>query len=618
MTTATRAASDDAELTLDPGAASPSDAPSRRWATLRRDLGRIASLAKPHWAGLLVATLSLALGSGIGLLYPQAARLTIDEVIKGQGVAGLDLTTIGLGLLGLFALQAVFVSLRYYLFTVIGDRIVTDLRHALYGAILAQEMGFFDERKTGELTSRLASDTQVLQNAVTSNMSMTLRYGAQALGGVILLFVTSPKLSLVIVVALPLVLGVAKLYGRKVRALSRQVQDALADSTAIAEESLSGVRTVRSFAREAHERARYGQAVERSFGLARERARQGALFGGGMSFLAYGALALVLWLGSLMVMRQELSAGDLTAFLLYAFMVAMALGILSGLYTDLMKALGASERVFSLLDRSPAQRTSDQPLPHGPTRGQVELRQVTFAYPTRQEVRALDEVSLSLEPGQRLALVGHSGSGKSTIASLLSRFYDPTQGQILIDGQPIERYDVDALRESIGVVAQEPTLFSGTIRSNVSYGRPQASTDQIIDALKAANAWEFIERLPEGLDTVIGERGLRLSGGQKQRVAIARALLKDPKILLLDEATSALDVESEALVQRALEHLMRGRTTIIIAHRLSTIRHADQVVVLERGRVIERGDHASLLAQGGAYARMIEHQQWPDQPASSP
>lgn len=589
------------------------EAPRDKW----RDLRRLTNLAKPHWRGLLLATFALIVGSSIGLVYPQAAKLTIDDVLKGAGPGGLDLTTIGLGLLALFALQAVFVSLRYYLFTVIGDRIVADLRHQLYGAIMAQDMGFFDERKTGELTSRLASDTQVLQNAVTSNVSMLLRYGAQALGGLILLFVTSWKLSMVLLLVLPVVLGVAIFYGRIVRKLSKQVQDALAESTSVAEESIAGVRTVRSFAREAFERARYGQSVEHSFDLAKKRSLLGSLFGGAMSFLAYGALAVVLWLGSSMVMANTLSPGELTAFLIYAFMVAFALGILSGLYTDFMKALGSSERVFSLLDRVPAQASAiGAPIAAGPTQGHVQLNALSFSYPTRPEVLALKQVSFTLEPGKKLALVGHSGSGKSTIAGLISRFYDAQEGDLLIDHAPITQYDPDLLRESIGMVAQEPTLFSGTIRSNVDYGKPGASDAQIMEALKAANAWEFVSRFPEGLNTVIGERGVRLSGGQKQRIAIARALLKDPTILLLDEATSALDVESEALVQRALERLMQGRTTLIIAHRLSTIRNADQVVVLEHGEVIEQGTHQALMQLGGTYARMVESQQFLDQEAA--
>lgn len=569
----------------------------------------ILKLAQPHWPWLVLGTLSLFIGSGIGLIYPQIARLTIDDVLAGKGVMGMDMTTLGFALLAMFGVQSFFVSLRYYLFTVIGDRIVTDLRASLYQAILRQDMAFFDEQRTGELTSRLASDTQVLQNAVTANLSMVLRYGTQAVGGLALLFYTSWRLALVLVVVLPLVFGVAIFYGRIVRRLSRAVQDAIAESTSVAEESLAGIRTVRSFAREAHEVERYRDAVEHSFSLAKKRSKYGAFFGGGMSYLSYGALAFVLWLGSAMVMDKTLSAGDLTAFLIYMFMVAFAVGVLSGLYTDFMKAIGASERVFGLLEREPNIRVSTEPqINTAPKQGEIVFDDVSFAYPTRLERPALDDVSLVISPGETVALVGHSGAGKSTVAHILSRFYDPQRGQILIDGHPLESFEPDTLREHIGMVAQEPLLFSGTIASNVQYGRLDASEEEVIRALKAARAWEFVSQFPDGINTLIGERGVRLSGGQKQRVAIARAILKDPVILVLDEATSALDVESEALVQQALETLMQDRTTVIIAHRLSTVQNANKIVVLEQGRVVEIGDHHTLLEKDGHYAQLIAGQ----------
>lgn len=570
---------------------------------------RIVALAKPHAGTLVIATLSLFIGSGIGLLYPQAARFAIDDVIGSNGASQYDMTTIGLALLALFVVQSIFVSLRFYLFTVVGDRVVTDLRNQLYQAITRQEMGFFDERKTGELTSRLASDTQVLQSAVTVNLSMLLRNGAQVLGGMILLTYTSWKLSLVLLVVLPLVLGTAIIYGRRVRTLSKKAQDAIAASTAVAEEAIAGIRTVRSFAREDQEVSRYAVATEEAFQLARTRAKLGALFGGAMSFLSYGAIAVVLWVGSSLVMSGEMSTGDLTAFILYTLMVAFALGVLSSLYGDLMKAVGSSERVFGLLDRRPELEVPDAARTSRIQEARVRFEDVTFSYPTRPEVLALDGVSFDLEPGKKLALVGPSGSGKSTIAALLSRFYDPNQGGIFVDGDLLSDWDQDVLRESIGMVAQEPILFSGTIRENVLYGRPDATDDEVWAALEAANAANFVEEFPDSVETVIGERGVRLSGGQKQRIAIARALLKDPALLILDEATSALDVESEAVVQRALERLMEGRTTVIIAHRLSTIRNADTVVVLDRGGVVEAGTHRELMEHRNLYFRLVESQQ---------
>ena len=573
---------------------------------------RIAQLAAPHWKGLTLATLSLAIGSGIGLLYPQAAKFTIDDALETGTFAGYDLTTIGVALVALFLIQAVFIGLRAYLFSVIGDRIVTDLRNSLYGAILKQEMGFFDARRTGELTSRLASDTQVLQSAVTVNLSMLLRYGAQALGGLVLLFYTSAKLAALLMVVLPVVLGVAIAYGRIVRRLSRRVQDAIARSTSVAEESISGIRTVRSFAREDAELERYAEATEESFRLGKKRSMLNGLFGGTMTFVGYSAVAVVLWFGSGMVADEAITSGDLAAFILYTIMVAFALGALSGLYGDLMKAFGASERVFSLLDRAPqidAPSVAADVITEPPRYGEVSFKAVTFAYPTRPEVEALKQVSFELRRGEKLALVGPSGSGKSTVAALLGRFYDPQQGQITFANEDLKRWDLDTLRESIGVVAQEPILFSGTLRENVLYGRPGASDEQVWEALEAANAKGFVEGFPEGIETVIGERGVRLSGGQKQRIAIARAVLKDPALLILDEATSALDVESEGVVQRALERLMEGRTTLIIAHRLSTIRNADRVVVIDQGRVAESGSHKELMRHQGLYYRLVESQQ---------
>ncbi len=570
-------------------------------------LKRLIGLAVPHWKPLLVATVSLLIASGIVLLYPQAARIIVDDVLADA--ADYDLTVVGLVLLGLFLVQSFFVGLRHYLFSVVGDRIVADLRKELYRAIIDREMGFFDANRTGELTSRLASDTQLVQNAVTNNLSMALRYGVQAIGGLIILFVTSLQLSLVMAVVLPVVLVVAIGYGRKVRRLSRRVQDAIADSTSVAEESIGGIQTVRSFGREPVEKARYGEAVEESFRLAKFRALLGGLFSGGVSFLAYATIAIIIWFGGTMVLDGVMSAGELTAYILYVLFVAFSLGILSGLWTDFAKAVGAAERVFGLIDAGTDDETDADAGDIAPiAEGIVEFDGVDFAYPTRPDLPVLRDITFRIDPGEQVALVGASGSGKTTIANLLSRFYPPNSGTIRIDGRDLTDYPEPRLRDAVGMVAQEPLLFSGSVADNVRVGREDADDDEIVEALKLANAWQFVDEFPDGVDTLVGERGVQLSGGQKQRVAIARALVKDPKVLILDEATSALDVESEALVQDALETLMEARTTLIIAHRLSTVAGADRVLVVDDGRIVERGAHQELIDQDGLYAKLVQLQ----------
>lgn len=569
-------------------------------------LRRLLALALPHWTSLSAATFALFVGSGLTLLYPQAARVGIDQVLNDE-TALLSWEVLGAGLVVLFVLQALLVGVRYYLFTIVGERVVADLRKRIFDAILRQEIGFFDATRTGELTSRLTSDAQVLQNAVTVNISMALRNLLQALGGVGILFFTSFKLAIVMVVAIPVVVFVAVYYGRKVRKLSRRVQDRIAESTSVAEEAISGVRTVRIFAAEDMTRGRYDVAVEEGFETARKRTILGSLFGAGVSMMGYGAIAVILWLGGAMVMEGTMSAGELTAFLLYTLMVAFSLAALSGLWTDFMKASGSAERIFYLLDRVP-QLDDSKAVERVSIEGHIDFEQVTFAYPTRPENDALKAVSFRVAPGQKVALVGPSGAGKSTVSGLILRFYDPKQGTIRLDGHALQTIEPHHLRRQIGVVAQEPVLFSGTVRENVEFASPGASEKEIRDALDAANALSFVEEFPDGIDAIIGERGVQLSGGQKQRIAIARALLKNPRLLILDEATSALDVESEGVVQEALDRLMEGRTTLIIAHRLSTVAGADLVLVLDRGQLVESGTHENLVAVEGLYHRLIESQ----------
>jgi ATP-binding cassette subfamily B protein len=576
------------------------------------DIWRLLRLAKPEWATLTIATIALAAGSGLNLMYPIAVQWMVDAI---TGVSTTwTFNQAALLLLVAFAVQSVFGMLRAWLFTVSGERVVTRLRKDLYRALLDKDVAFFDATRTGELTSRLAADTSVLQNTVTVNVSMALRFGAGAVGGVALLMWQSPRLALLALGIVPVVAIGGALYGRALRKLSSEVQDALARSTEVAEESLGGIRTVRSFARENLEAKRYDSAVDESFRLAARRALLSGVFAGGAGFAGYAVLGGVVYYGGHLVLAGEMTVGELTAFLLYTLTVAMSLGALSSLWGDLMKAVGASQRVFQLLDeRGAIEGSSTGSLPT--VRGEVELHHVTFAYPTRPDMPVLTDVSLTLRVGEVLALVGPSGSGKSTIAALVARFYDPISGAVTLDGTALTTLDPTWLREQVGAVSQEPVLFATSIAENVRYGRPTASDDEVRAALSAANALTFVESFPEGLQTLVGERGVRLSGGQKQRIAIARALLKDPKVLVLDEATSALDTESEHLVQEALDRLMRGRTTMVIAHRLSTVRDADRVVVLEAGRVVEEGSHDELLNRDGLYRRLVERQ-FADAPAA--
>lgn len=565
---------------------------------------RLFELAKEEWKHLSLATLFLFISSGLNLSFPLIIGRLIDGIDQGGGQEIVNQYAIIL--LFVFAVVGVATFFRAYLFTVAGERIVTRLQQKLFTSILQQEIAFFDENKTGSLTNRLASDTTVLQKAVTVNVSMGLRFSLSAFGSIAILMYTSWKLTFLMLAVVPVVAIGAGIYGRMLRRISKEVQDLLAEATSIAEEAISGIRTVRAFAREKQESQRYEDAVEEAFERAKHRTFLGATFQGVISFAGYGAIAAVLWYGGTLLVEGEMGFGELTSFMLYTFTVAFSIGALSGLYEDFAKAIGSTERVFEIIERSSNLADGKTELQN--IQGSLHLANVNFFYPTRPDSPVLRDFNLHISQGQVVALVGPSGGGKSTVAALVSRFYDPQQGTISIDNSDIRDWKKDYLREQIGVVSQEPILFATSIFENIRYGKPTATEDEVHSVAIAANAHDFISQFPEGYQTLVGERGVRLSGGQKQRVAIARALLKNPKILILDEATSALDAESEHLVQEALERLMEGRTTLIIAHRLSTIQDADLVAVLDKGRVSEMGSHNELMKKQGLYHKLVERQ----------
>jgi ATP-binding cassette subfamily B protein len=572
-----------------------------------RHLRLLIGFTRPYRLAMAGATIALVVSSGAVLAVGQAIRRVIDNGFGGVDPAFLDYYFAAL--FGIVAVVAAATFARYYLVSWIGERVVADIRKAVYNHVLTLTPTFFETTRTGEVLSRLTTDTEMIQSLVGSSVSLALRNLLLLAGGLVLMFVTSVKLTLFVMLGVPIVVLPLVLFGRKVRALSRAGQDRVADVSAQAQESLNAIQTVQANTHERHERERFARTVENAFATARRRIGARAWLTGLVMLLVFGAVNTVMWIGGHAVYQGTMSAGQLTAFVFYAVMVAGGVGALSEVWGDVQRAAGAAERLMELLASEPEIKAPAHPvaLPARPN-GAVAFEGVTFNYPSRPDRAALDRFDLTIAPGETVALVGPSGAGKSTVFQLLQRFYDPQTGRITIDGIAITDCVPEAVRATIGVVAQEPVIFAASAAENIRYGRPEATDAELRAAAEAAAALDFIEALPQGFDSFLGEKGVRLSGGQKQRIAIARAILRDPAILLLDEATSALDAESERKIQVAMEHLMRGRTTLVIAHRLATVLKANRIVVMDDGRIVAIGTHQELLAQGGLYARLARLQ----------
>ncbi|KAK9511846.1 hypothetical protein O3M35_000427 [Rhynocoris fuscipes] len=588
--------------------------PKAERAKKNSEIMRILNLAKPESWNIAGAVMLLLISSSVTMAVPFALGKVIDliyntdsDVMKG------NLHILCAVLLGVFIIGGLCNFGRVYLMNMSAQRITKSLREKVFSSIMHQEVGFFDRNKTGELINRLSTDTSVVSNSVTMNISDGLRSTFMVAAGISMMFYMSPKLALVSLCIVPPVAGMAIMYGRFIRKMTRKVQDSLAEATQVAEERISNIRTVKSFSKEDMEIYIYNEKMEQILKLAKKESLARGIFFG-MAGLSGNAIALtVLYCGGMMVSEQTMSVGDLSAFILYAAYIGVSIGGLSSFYSELNKGLGASTRLWQIIDRQPDILWKGGSRPVDELCGDVCFSSVYFSYPTRTEASVLKGIDLTIPKGNVTAVVGASGSGKSTLAYLLLGLYLPTSGQVLVDGIPVHNYDFQWLRDRVGSVSQEPVLFSGTVRENILYGARRGhlvTEKELENVMKEANAYDFVHRdLPDGINTVVGERGIMLSGGQKQRIAIARALIKNPTILIMDEATSALDAESEHLVQEALERILKGRTVLTIAHRLSTIKNADQIAVLEGGKIVELGKYEELnKIENGVFRKLVRHQ----------
>jgi ATP-binding cassette subfamily B protein len=574
------------------------------------DFGSLRALlgfVRPYWLPAAGAGLALIVAAGTVLALGQGLRALVDKGFSSGDTGLLD--TALLVLLVVILLLAGATYSRFYLVSWIGERVVADLRRAVFDHVVKLSPGFFEITRTGEVLSRLTTDTTLLQMVIGSSASVAIRNFILFIGASIMLAVTSPKLTGLVFLFVPVVVAPIVIFGRRVRRLSRASQDRVADLSAYGDEALHGIRTMQAYTHEDEDRKYFARLTEEAFDIAVRRIGARAGLTAVVITLVFGAVGTILWIGGHDVIAGRITAGDLSAFVFYAVIVAGSVGAISEVVGDLQRAAGAAERLMDLLDTKPeiAAPASPVPLPE-PARGEVRFDNVRFNYPSRPDIPALNGFDLTVDPGETVALVGPSGAGKTTVVQLLLRFYDPVEGRVRLDGVDLRDADPHDLRERFALVAQEPVIFAANGWENIRYGRPDATDAEVRAAAAAAAATEFLDRLPEGFDSHLGERGVKLSGGQRQRIAIARAVLRDPAVLLLDEATSALDAESERLVQEALEHLMEGRTTIVIAHRLATVLKADRIAVMDQGQIVDQGTHERLAAAGGLYARLAKLQ----------
>lgn len=573
-----------------------------------RKVGALAALwpfVRPYRLMALGALLALALTAGVSLVLPIAVRRVVDGFNKG----GELLDQYFLAAVGIAALLAVGTGCRYYLVTRLGERVVSDIRKAVFDRVVGMSPAFFERLMTGEVLSRITTDTTLILSVIGSSVSIALRNMLMLLGGLVLMFFTSAKLTGLVLLLVPLVVGPIILLGRRLRRLSRENQDWIAASSGQASEVLGAVQVVQAFTHEAESRADFGAVTEKSFTSAKVRIKARALMTVIVIFLIFTGVVGVLWIGARDVRTGTMTIGDLVQFVIYAVMVAGSTGALSEIWGELQRAAGATERLVELLSAEDTIRDPVSPLAlPRPVRGEIAFEKVTFHYPSRPNRSALEEVTLKVRPGETVALVGPSGAGKTTVIQLLQRFWDPEAGRITLDGVDLAAMTRADFRRAIALVPQDPVIFAASARENIRFGRPGATDAEVEAAAKAAAAHAFLAALPDGYDTYVGERGVMLSGGQKQRIAIARAILRDAPVLLLDEATSALDAESERAVQRAVEGLSKGRTVIVVAHRLATVKKADRIVVFDEGRIVAEGPHEKLVAEGGLYARLARLQ----------